>query len=465
MNEAEERAYWIEVIRRARPNGLRPTDLVFDKQEAFLNDPSGIKAALCTRRAGKSYAGGVFLIQGALETPHSLSPYIALTRDSARNIMWPTLEGLNRLLGLNAEMLEARLTMKLQNGSEISLRGADQKNFIERLRGPKYKRAVVDELQSFGEHAQELVDGVLTPALADLNGQLAMFGTPGPKPHGFFYDITTKSTGIPVHRWSILDNPHMPNAKKFIDEMMRRRGWTVNNPTYRREWLGEWVLDTDALVYKFDRNRNVVDSIPFDGTERRILGVDFGYSPDPCAFVILTFMAHDKISYVEYAEEQGELTISEVATKIQSLQAKYKPVKIVADTGALGKMIAAELTKRHQIPILPAEKKEKLMNQQIMNGDFIDGRLMIHKSCTDLMHQLETLTKGEDGEEDPALPNHMGDSLIYSWRESLSYLSRQKPAKISRDSDEYMAQYEQAEADRLDRKLKGQEFTYEGEDW
>lgn len=407
MNEEEEKKYYIEVIRRVRPNGLYPKDLAFGKQEAFLEDPARIKAALCTRRAGKSYAGAIFLIEGALETPGSLSPYIALTRDSARTIMWPTLELMNRQLGLGAEMLEARLTMKFKNGSEIFLRGADQKNFIERLRGPKYKRAVIDEAASFSEHIQSLVDDVLYPALADLNGQLALFGTPGPKPHGFFYDITAKRGRIPVHRWSVLDNPFMPNSKQFIADMMQMRGWTDQNPTYRREWLGEWIQDVDSMVYKFDRHRNTVDSIPEDGTEMRILGVDFGYSPDPCAFVIVTFSLHKRITYIEYAEKAGELTVSEIATKIESLQVKYQPAKIVADTGALGKMIAAELTKRHQIPIQSAEKKEKLMNQQIMNGDFIDGRLMVLSTLGDLIHQYEILTKADDGEEDPALPNDL----------------------------------------------------------
>jgi hypothetical protein len=126
--------------------------------------------------------------------------------------------------------------------------GADQANWKERLRGVKLSRAVIDEAGAFRSDLKSLIDDVLTPTLMDLNGDLMMVGTPGPITNGYFYDVTEKGLyGYSTHRWSVLDNPHLPNARQFIEEIKERNGWSDTNPTYLREWCGQWVQDADAL--------------------------------------------------------------------------------------------------------------------------------------------------------------------------------------------------------------------------
>jgi hypothetical protein len=452
--QPDRRHALIELVRRNFKD-IHPKDSLFDKQIEYRAEMATIKAAICTRRAGKTTEAAVELFEAATAAPYSMNPYIALTRDSAKRIMWPVLEQMNSKYRLGFEPKESSLTLVSPKGSQIFCVGADQKNYIEKLKGLKIKKGVIDECASFKQHIEDLVDTVLEPACADLRGQLSLLGTPGVRPAGYFYDITTQNRGVPVYRWSLLDNPYMPEPETFLKNLMKRKGWTDQNPTYRREYLGEWVLDLDALVYKFSRAKNSYDQLPKDIQLYRVLGIDLGYSPDPTAFAVLVYSPESPDIWIEHTEKHLELTPSDIAEKTSELVKRYSPTNIVADSGALGKSIVAEMVKRYSLPIQAAEKKDKLATQQLMNGDFIDGRLFVNSGQEDLIHQYEILTYGENGLEDASIPNDLCDAALYAWRECKHYAYRPKEAQISRDSDEFMQQYWKSEGEKLERQRSG----------
>ena len=150
--------------------------------------------------------------------------------------MWPVFEELNRKYDIGAELTVSDLEIKLQNGSRIKLFGADQKGFINKLRGPKYPFAAIDEAQAFRKHIEELVDDVLTPATADYeDGQIALTGTPGPVPKGFFHDVSIGKQGFKSFFWTVYNNPYFPRPHEFAEELLKRKGWTRDHPTFRRE--------------------------------------------------------------------------------------------------------------------------------------------------------------------------------------------------------------------------------------
>jgi hypothetical protein len=433
---------------------------LFKEQREVVDDKSTTVACLTTRRAGKSWLEGSLAILKAKKYHNSLVPYIALTRQSAKNILWPILTELKNKFLIDAELRESDLTMKLANGSELFLVGADQKNFIERLRGPKYPAAFIDEAQSFREHIQSLIDDVLLPAVADYNGQVYIFGTPGPIPLGLFYDATVKKIGWSVHQWSVLSNPYMPDIKSFIANLKARRGWTDENPTYRREWLGEWVEDLDALVYRFKREKNEYSDMPAGSDWFNILGVDYGWN-DATAFSIVSYSDSNPNVYIRHAEAKSEMIPSRIAERIKQLIGEYNPVKIVADTGGLGKSITEEMRQRYQLPIMPAQKTEKLTNISLMNGDFIDCRLFIRSGLKDLINQYLTLTKDENGLEDPAMPNDLCDAALYAYREARGYSARIPDPKLKAGSKEY---YEKIELE-LEKRLEDDLMRESTIDW
>jgi len=162
-----------------------------------------MKALFATRRFGKSFTGGLYLCKTAWENPGSTVLYIALTRDSAKKIMWKdVLKQINRRLKLNIKFNESELSAKFPNGSIIYLMGVDSsEDEKDKLLGQKYKLAVIDECASYNIDLRHLVYGILAPAMADLSGTICMLGTPGNLTKSLFFDITTgKEPGWYVQR-------------------------------------------------------------------------------------------------------------------------------------------------------------------------------------------------------------------------------------------------------------------------
>ena len=419
---------------------------LFPKQRAFVDDRASRKAALCTRRAGKSVSASRVLAQATQDHPGEIALYISLTRDSAKRIMWPELVKMNDKQRLGWDMSESSLTVKTPNGSLIILVGADAVNIMDRLRGAKYSVVVIDEAQGFRAHLQALVEDVLEPACLDLRATIYLLGTPGPIPNGYFYDATNGQHGYSVHRWSVLDNPFMQHAKNYIDDMLVKRGWTRDNPTFRREWLGEWVIDLDALVYRFRRSRNVYSDMPKGVTVTRIMGMDYGWN-DKTTWSIVAYSDRLPDTWIQHVEGGSEMIPSQIAETTLRLIKQFSPSEIVADTGGLGKSITEEMIRRYSLPIKPAEKTEKLTNIHLMNGDFIDGNLRVHASCVDLISEYETLVKNAKGKEQDGMANDYCDSSLYAWRKAKAYAH--VPVK---ELDEY--ERAAAEEDAMEKQLE-----------
>lgn len=390
-------------------------------QRRFLEDKSHLKAALCTRRAGKSHSAAAILYMAASSKPNTVALYLALTRRSAKAIMWHKLKELDRAFGLEMKFSEADLIVTLTNGSRIVIFAADIENLSDRLRGDAYISVVIDEAQSYGTHLQYLIDDVLEPATLDHSGSISLIGTPGPIPAGVFFDATTTRTHYSTHRWSILDNSYLPHASNWIATLKKQRGWSDDNPTWRREYLGEWCQDPDALVYKFLRSRNIYRDLPMHESEfTHIIGLDYGWN-DQTAFSIIAYSPKHPNAYVRECYGRSEMIPSRVAEELQRLIKRYQPERIVADTGGLGKSITEEMRLRYGLPIVAAEKTDKLSAIDAINGDFIDKRILVHESCLALMTQFEQLTWDDKQKENPTLPNDLCDATNYPLRWSRHY--------------------------------------------
>src|SRR5512135_646237 len=82
---------------RAKPQFL---DGLFKNQLDLIDDPAKRKAALCSRRAGKSHTAAAYLLKELLDPVEGDVAYIGLTRSSAKKIIFKPIEKLNRKYGL-----------------------------------------------------------------------------------------------------------------------------------------------------------------------------------------------------------------------------------------------------------------------------------------------------------------------------------------------------------------------------
>lgn len=349
-----EKRFRQEILQRSKIEKI--IDQNFIKQASFINDTSRLKAAQCTRRAGKSSGDGRALFQAALSQPAVSCLYLGLTTESARNIMIKDIMiPLNEKFKLGARFLETPLKTILPNRSVIYYTGVDANEKEKaKLFGQKYKRVVVDEGGAFHIDARELIYSVLKPSTIDYGGDILFTGMPTNNVNSFFYDVTNgKEPGWSVHKWSALDNPYM--KEKFqaeIDEMIRLNPLVVETPWFRQMYLNEWVVDLSALVYKFNEERNLIDELPqVDKPWNYALGVDLGYEDDT-AFSVLAWNEDLRGLYgVESFKKKG-MDLFEVAATINALKGKYPFWRTVIDGS--NKQAVETMRKRLGLPELQA---------------------------------------------------------------------------------------------------------------
>lgn len=413
-------------------------DTLFPKQRAFVTDPAKRKSALCSRRAGKTQGFSVSASLSALDNVQGDVAYIGLTIGAAKRLMFRPLQKLNKEYSLGFESNKADLTMTAPNGNTIFLFGANTEDDTEKLRGLKLKKVQLDEAASFRRHLRYLIEEIIEPTLIDTDGVLEMGGTPSANPiENYFHEVTTGSIGgFSNHAWTILDNPFIPHAGRWLKDYRSRKNWDVSHPIYRREWLGEWTMDGDTLVYKYSKSRNHYEELPKHKLSH-VLGCDLGFD-DAFAIVVIAYSEDTRLCYVVDQFKKSGLLPSQMAEKLQEYRAKHSPIAIVGDHGGLGKAICAEFQSRYHIPIKPAEKSQKRAYIELLNGDLLSGTFKI-KDRTPLSNEMLQLQWDADRpeKEDERTPNDLCDSMLYAWREAKHFLGEDRAALPPEGSAEH----------------------------
>jgi hypothetical protein len=454
---------------------------MFDKQLGVHDDKSRNKALLCTRRAGKTqyHARGGTIV--ALENPGTIQRIWAINRLRCKQLIWEELKALIRRhkIALKGEPNETELTVKFANGSEIRLLGADKEQEAEKKRGDKTIRETVLEAQLFGHYLQKLVEEIAEPCLFDLQGDFVLEGTPGLICAGYWFEVTGRNTtgferrwispggkegigaGWSCHRWSVLDNPHLPHAKAELEKIKKKKRWTEESPTYKREWRAIWVNDLTALFYKFDPKKNIYnpdDVQPWGPGWEHTLGWDLG-SKDDMALVVWGYHpAHRKL-YEAFSWKQPGAGAAEVMEQIDALEAQgFNIVRKVADTQGGGKMYVEEVERRYKHRFTPAKKSEKYEHVRLMNDDFVSEFIMLRDGSVYAQEIVALMRDPEWPPEDkpdalpresPKCPNHCSDAGLYGYRDVWHFLHVDEEEKPQAGTAGYFA----AEARKMQEAL------------
>lgn len=417
---------------------------LFEAQACFDSDPARRKAALCTRRAGKTDLVPKRLVRRALAAPESIRVYLAITRVRAMELLWRPLELLNERHGLHGKPNLTLGTWTFPNHAVIRLRGADDKREAGKGRGDKLHEVTIDECQLFpSEVLAEMVDDVYGPTLEDVGGDINLMGTPGIVCAGKWWKITRPDraellkagafedveAGWSVHEWSVLDNPFMAHMRQRLPELKAERKWADDNPTWLREWCGKWVNDNTALFYRFDPTRNVHDLTLKQLTGpgwMHVLGWDLGLRDD-MALVAWAFHEHQPDVYEAYSWKKNGITSEEVVAEVRRLEGLgLNFVGAVADTGGLGALVVEEVAKRFGVRFEAAKKTEKYAHVELFNDDLLTGRVKLMRGSP-YAQEIAVLPKDPDWpeeklpREDPRFPNHCADAGLYGWRKALHW--------------------------------------------
>lgn len=412
---------------------------LFPVQRKAAEDGARLKAFFCTRRAGKSWAIGVLLFSVALMFPGSSCLYLGLTKQTARAIMnKDVMRVLNRDYEIGAVWNETQFAWMLPNGSVIYFRGADANAYeMGKIVGQKYRLAVLDEASKYKQDLRAIVYGALIPAMGDDLGTVILSGTPSNITAGLFYDVTTGAeSGWSVHRWTWRDNVYkLANIQRMHDDLVAANPAIVVTPIYKQEWCGLWIVDKDALVYKYREDLNLAEELPLPAHEYMYgLGVDFGYT-DPTALVVVAYHENDPDLYIPYAKAKRKQTVDDVAADIRALwfcpsmkcRGQYPFAFMVGDGASL--QVIETLAQRFHLPIECAEKQGKEGVIRVFNSDLMTARIKVLPAAMEITEEWGALIWDEKERakippkfvEDARFPNHLSDGGLYAWRKARNY--------------------------------------------
>lgn len=422
----------------------------FPAQNAFIMSKAPKVLAQCTRRGGKSFGFGTKLVKTAWENPGRDSVYIALTRDSAENILYKDIlvEIFNRH-GIRFKANLAKLRYTLSNGHTIHLAGADQSDKeMYKLLGKKFSLVGIDEAAFFKQDLQHLIEEVLEPTLIDLGGQLYMLSTPGPNVYSYYYEASTgKAPGWDIHKWTAFDNPMIAdNWKQAIERKIAENPAIVKTPSFRRMYKNEWVVDDNLQVYK-TQDMKILSELPDIGVRGAEwsfgLGIDLGWEDDN-AFSVVAWHDYSNVLYLVARMKKKAMTFDEVKDYTEKLDQFYGGFKFVVVDGA-NKQGVETMRAKSRMVFTAAEKTAKRENIEVFNSEAIQQRVVLiapdgqgdfsqgHEQADPLLNEWQgliwdekLLMKGKH-QEDPRCPNHLADATLYAWRHAYNYTSLPVP--------------------------------------
>lgn len=313
-----------------------------------------------------------------LTEPGSRNLFIALTIDSAREILWEPFRALNDKHRWGFEFRESPMRVwHPATKAILIIKGCDDKRSLERLRGQKFRRIRIDECGSQRQsYLEYLVHEILTPAMMDYaEADLWLAGTPTIQALGFFYNITRIGSdvrGWARFNWTAQNNPYVHWARFLydpVDGLFVLRGWDETNPIFQREYLALWVIDSTRLIFRFDRSRNVVPCLPqlrpgdfWD----RLISLDFGVGHHTACAVLAYPHRWGTDSYIEESWQATGLAPSDAAVRIKetwdaaAARGGRAPEMLIGDVNGLGKGYEREWNKHHpEVAMRAALKADK----------------------------------------------------------------------------------------------------------
>jgi len=239
------------------------------QSEIFLSN-SRFKVAACGRRMGKTYISAYIMIQEAC-IPDSRIWYVTTSYRAAKSIIWDMLKTILFPTGYIDKVNEADLTLKLVNGSMITLRGGDNP---DALRGVSLDLAVIDECSYV---SQRVWTEALRPTLSDTGGGALFISSPSGR--DWFYDLWKKGQKGPDHeegweswQFTTLQGGNVP--KEEIEAAKR----DLDAKTFDQEYNATFVQFSGLVYYGFDKEDSIRD-YSYQKGRTVYIGIDFNVDP------------------------------------------------------------------------------------------------------------------------------------------------------------------------------------------
>ena len=379
-------------------------------QDTIAKDQHRFRVVVAGRRFGKTHLSIRELCFHA-KTPNQEVWYVAPTYRQAKQIVWRKLK--NKLQDLNwtKKVNESELTILLKNGSQISLKGADN---ADSLRGVGLDFMVMDE---FADVEQEAWTEVLRPTLADKQGKALFIGTP--KGIGnWAHDLYTMPAEQP-NVWASFQYTTIDGGQVKPEEIEAAKQ-DLDERTFRQEFMATFETYSGRIYYSFDRKANCT---PPTAIDLSVIYTGWDFNIDPMS-VVVAVRQGDSL----YVIDEVRMFSSNTAEAVEEVKARYAKSKIFAypDPASRQRKTSAggltDLTILSNAGFLvkapnahtPVRDRINAVNSRLKDAKGI-SHLFIHPKCKYTIEGLErhTYKEGTSQPDKDSGYDHMMDALGY----------------------------------------------------
>jgi hypothetical protein len=409
-------AHWVKMLQAMPPVGAR----------AFFQDTSQGPIALAGRGAGKSTAMACKFDSIADTHPNASSVFVAFSAERARDILLPAIWMLNDRYQRRIVERRGDKSVVWPNGYRLLFRGCGERGECDKRRGTPWAMAGWDEAASLGPGLLDYdIHECVEPRLVDYKGQWFVGGTPGAVEVGYWHKLSSGKTSSKVHEWDARTNPYLDAISFMYQTLQRMSGvpprdkWPegvtslmdiINEPKhwhllparFVREYLGKWVKDLTAMIYRLGKRNNYTTQ-PLTPT-RTTIGCDLGsYNEDDeklekldkAALTVAQSHATLPTIWIPTSRTLREVDLDILHVELRKLLDRFPDAVVHVDSASAGKLV--ELTfRKWGIPIVAAVKGPKKRRIQLVQSQVDNGNLQLHETeCTDLRTESVTLTWNE----------------------------------------------------------------------
>ena len=305
-------------------------------QKLWLEDEHTVKVAACGRRWGKTEAQSIDAAMFALTHIRSTQMIVSPTYDQSKLIF----DAVERTLlkgGLAADVKVVRTPYPRIElcGSVIMARTADEDG--RNLRGHSADRVIVDEAAYVKD---AVIDEVISPMLADRNGQLILISTPFGRNHFYEAFVQGQSGGgdsrIASFRFPSWENPHI--SRDYVE--YQRQALTARQ--FSVEYEAEFIDDQNA-VFSWSDIEAAVSCRPVEAEPgaQRVAGIDWARYADYTAVVVLDVSQspHAVVAIDRFNQLSWQVQVERAADFLQ----KHGARTVLVDQTSIGDPLIEQL--------------------------------------------------------------------------------------------------------------------------
>lgn len=304
---------------------------LFKEQLQVLNSGSGTKLICCSRRAGKTHLLVAAMLIECQRKPNTKCIYIGETAELSEQLIASAANEIVTTCNLRDKHGKPFNWKKMDNGSQILVRGLSNTKDPDQIRGNKAKIIVIDEFFHLkSELLSYLKEQVLEPMQMDYADDYKFIcaGTP-PSIKNTYGEYAWRTWECDRFEWTWRNNPHpvdMKQREAYVERKLQEKGLDWTSAYARREYNGEWAYDDELLLYPEYYVYDPREGFPQIHIDQVLIGLDYGVS-DNDTLVAVAWDNEAKQGYELFEVKFSRLDI--VDRSISQLEYLRKQVEIV----------------------------------------------------------------------------------------------------------------------------------------